>query len=300
MHIKNTAITWFIILFILTSLMVVLVPPTPSIVHTLHLTDISYRFIMFTLLLPYGIIWFTAFYGYDQLERYVRLLVGTTEGRAFKKIANGLKISAWGLIIGTLLTLVLRIIALKIHHMDEWQAIINHYFTLIVALVSFSFMGDGAYMLSGFVETRPTKTATRWVIIIAIVIGAFFVRLVLHNHNVNDNPYYLGIYPLLITIVIPYLYTWAVGGLAIIDIRLYAQKIKGVLYRRALNVLAGGITVVLAIGIVVQYITAAFVANSSVELGPLLALVYGLLAIYAVGFGLVALGAQRLKKIEEI
>lgn len=297
---RRSAMVSFIILFVITVILALVIPPNPDTLHLLHITPGIYKFIVLTLLLPYGLIWFTAFYGYEQLRDYAATLSNTTEGRAFRKISLGLQVFAWGLILSTILALLLGAITDMNPGFVAAQAIINHYVTLGLALVAFTLIGDGTYILADLVGARRTKRTIRWMIASLAIVGLLFARLVVQNINRNDNPYYLPIVWLLFTVVAPYIYTWAIGMIATHDLRMYTNQIRGVLYRQALRSLADGLTIIIVSSIAIQYVTAAFIRRPGAPLGAILLIDYGLLAIEAAGFAMVAIGSKRLKKIEEV
>lgn len=297
---KHVAYAWFAMALAAIVLLALLVPPTPLILRELHISAVAYRFVVFTLLLPYGIIWFSALYGYEQMRRYARMLPGTTEGRAYKKIADGLGVFAWGLILGTLLSEILMWIASTASQFVGTETIINHYFTLAVTLVSFTLIGDGTYALAQSVRAKHSKGSIRLLILVGTIIGVLFTRLVIHNNFMHDSPYYLSLTPLLLTLIIPYVYTWIIGLHATAELFIYAQKVRGILYRQALQKLSNGISIVLILSIAGQYITAGFSTRSGTAVPWVLTIAYSFLVVEAAGFGLVAWGAKQLKRIEEI
>jgi hypothetical protein len=90
------------------------------------------------------------------------------------------------------------------------------------------------------------------------------------------------------------------GLLAAYEIYVFSKHTKGLLYKRALNSLAAGITIAIMTSIVLQYIASDTTHIRKITFNALLLGVYLLLTVYAAGFGLIALGAKRLKKIEEV
>jgi len=64
--------------------------------------------------------------------------------------------------------------------------------------------------------------------------------------------------------------------------------------------LALGITIVIISSIIIQYVTTLMNNGNDLSFGSLLLLVYGLLIVEAAGYALIAYGARRLKRIEEV
>lgn len=298
MRIKSTPMTWFIILLVITSLLAILVPANPASLHSLHISEEIYRLLIISLLVPYAIIWFAAFYGYDQLQRYSRALIFTGEGRAFQKVAKGLGVLAWGLVLEVLVSLVFNAITLGHPEFKAPGGIINHYFNLVIAMAAFILIENGTYELVQQVRAHHSHTVLRWLVVLGAVIGALFQRVIFLNRS-DHNPYYLSVYPLIFTIIVPYVFTWMIGIVSVYELNLYATKVKGLLYKHALQFLSNGLSVVVLLTVVAQFISAATVSAGQ-SLSTLLLIDYVLLAAVALGFVLVAIGAKRLKRIEEV
>lgn len=300
MRIKSTPMTWFTILLLITSLLAILVPGNPASLHTLHISEDVYRLLMITLLIPYAIIWFAAFYGYSQLARYSKALIFTGEGKAFQKIAKGLGVLAWGLILQVLLGLILNAITLSHPTFKAAKTIINDYFGLLISLSAFVLIENGTHDLVRLVRAHHSHATVRVLIVLGAVIAALFQRVVFLNRTDDQNPYYLSAYPLIFTIIIPYVFTWVIGIISVYELNLYAAKVRGLLYKHALQFLAYGLSIVILVSVVVQFVNAAMVTGSSSSLSVVLFTDYILLAAIAAGFVLVAIGAKRLKRIEEV
>jgi len=300
MRIKSTPMTWFTILLIITSLLAILVPANPASLHSLQISEAAYRLVMVTLLVPYAIIWFAAFYGYDQLERYSRALIFTGEGQAFHKIANGLGVLAWGLIVQVLLSLIFNAILLSHPGFDGVKTIVDGYFGLAIALIAFVFIENGTYELVQLVRAHHSHAISRAIIVVGAIIGALFQHVIFLNQATGNNPHHLSTYPLLFTIIVPYIFTWIIAIVSVYELNLYATKVKGLLYKHALQFLANGLSVVILLSVTIQFIDAATNPGTNSSLAVILLYDYLLLAAVALGFVLVAVGAKRLKRIEEV
>lgn len=297
---KSSALMWYGVLIFTAAILALALPPNPETLHTLDITPLEYKAAVFTLIVPYALIWFSAFYAYDKLEKYVDSVRDTREGEAFKKIADGVRILAWGLAIPTIINTLL--MALEAAHpgFHAAQAIINNYIALLVPLIAYTFIGNGTRLLTETVRARPSQIGTRLLVGTFIIVSVFFTYFVVRNQAGNNVAYHLPTFLLLVTFVGPYLYAWLIGLLAAYELRLYSLKTKGVLYQRALVWLAAGITIVVIGSIMVQYLNGIFAGKGDIKLGSILVAVYGLLVVQGAGFVLVALGAKRLKMIEEV
>ncbi len=290
----------FIVLLIVGATLALVLPPSHETLQALHINATQYRVAIFTLILPYAVIWFSAFYAFSRLRQYAMLVRKTPEGEGFRDIARGVGVLAWGLALPTILSMLMGAVAQHLPGFKPVQTIINNYLAVLVPLVGFSIIGRGTRKLNDLVGARPGQRTIRLVIAIFLAVAALFIHSVLHNQNAHDNPYYLDIYLLLLTLIVPYLYTWAIGLLSGLEAALYAKYIKGVLYRRAMTALGGGMAIVIVASVATQYLTASFASKATTSLGFLLALLYMLLAIQAVGYVFIAIGAKQLKKMEEV
>lgn len=299
MRIKSTPMTWFTILLLITSVLAILVPANPVTLHSLHISEDIYRLLVISLLAPYTIIWFAAFYGYDQLARYSRALMFTGEGKAFQKIARGLGVLAWGLILQVLLETILNAVTLSHPTFKATETVITDYFNLLVALGGFVLIENGTYELVKLIRAHHSHTVVRLLVVLGAVIAALFQREVFIN-RAGDNPYYLPVYPLIFTIIVPYVFTWMIGILSVYELNMYTAKVRGLLYKHALQFLANGLSIVIVLSVAIQFVTASTVTGNSSSLGTILLIDYILLGTMAFGYVLVAIGAKRLKRIEEV
>lgn len=297
---KSPALKWYCILIVLASALALILPPSQEILHTFNMHPATYKTVVLTLILPFGLIWFSAFYAYDSLDKYVSTVQDTREGEAFMKIADGVRILAWGLAIPMILSILLAALEGAVPGFHPARIVIDNYVALLVTLVGFTLISSGTRQLTESVRARPSQIGTRLLIGGFIIIGVVFTYFVVHNQAGNYAAYYLPTFFLLITFVAPYLYSWMVGIVGAYELRLYSQKTKGVLYQRALVWLAGGITIVVLGSILVQYLDGILAGRAYISLMSLLLTIYGQLIVQGAGFALVVYGAKQLKKIEEV
>jgi hypothetical protein len=103
-----------------------------------------------------------------------------------------------------------------------------------------------------------------------------------------------------LTVIIPYLYAWFVGIMSAYEITLHAKGVKGLLYRKALmNIVTGLLAVVLSF-IAVQYLNNAWQMPAHVIFTGHLVVSTIFRIIGGAGYILMAIGANRLKRIEEV
>lgn len=296
---RNYALVLGLLVFL-----ILVLPVSPVATEQYDLTHTQYRILLFLIYLPLAGIWYAAFYGYQKLQQYAEAIERTPEGKSFEYLARGAKWLAWGLPIPTLFSLLINAIGNSNPSFHEEAIILSGYVSLIFPLVAFTIMSTGSRALVERAKIRISGVATRNIQLLFVLVGVLYCFLVFRNLDLNslsasNNPYFLPVWLLVITIIIPYLYAWFMGLLTAFDIVQVAKRTKGIFYRQALQLLASGVGVVIVSLIASQYLRTAVPRTGRVSLNFVLVLVYLLLSVMAVGYILIALGAKKLKKIEE-
>jgi hypothetical protein len=297
---KLTPMRWYIILTAIACILALALPPDLQTLQTYHLTSLGYRIVILFLLVPYAIIWYAAFYAFAKLSEYTSLLKNADEETAFRKVVVGMGALAFGMVIPSIISTILNEIASYHHGFKAGATIINHYASLVVALVAFTYMGSGAHNLAVNVKSRKSLNGIRLFALIFTLLSVTFTRATITIHNYHGNPYYLNIYMLVITLVIPYLYAWFIGLVCAYDLWLYSRRVRGVLYKKAFSQLSFGLVATIIGLIAIQFVASAYGNGTNESLTFVLVLIYALLAILLLGLSLMALGTRKLKRIEEV
>lgn len=297
---KTSPMQWYILLLIIAVVLVLIIPPSPETITKLHISLTEYRLALSTLILPFAIIWFSAFYAYNLIRVYTNEIRRTREGDAFKNFADGIGVLAWGLAITTILSILFSAISNAHPGFRTAQTLISNYLAVLVLLIGFVYIGNGTRNLNVIAKIRPGLAATRIILLVFLVVGVLYTHLIVNNIAHTQNPYHLSLYPLLLTFIIPYLYAWFLGLLSANEIRLYSQSIKGIIYKRALIQLGTGIAIVIFSSIFAQFISSVYLNSSNIGIGRALLVTYPIFVVEAIGYGLIALGARLLKRIEEV
>jgi hypothetical protein len=300
--IKITPMWWFVILTILVCILTLASPPDPQALKTYHVSSAQFKIILVFLLIPEALLWFAGFYAFAKLTEYTRYLKNSKEHQAYRQISIGMGFLAFGLVIPSIITQILNNIALHNHGFKPTSMIISHYLSLLVPLISFTFFRDGSQKLVGLGSRtkRGSLMGMRFFALFFIVLAVLFTYTALRTRWVDQNPYYMSVYPLILTMIIPYLYAWFEGLVSAYNFRLYSTSVKGLLYKRAFLDFSYGLAIVIVGLIFVQFITASIGARTDEPLGFILILIYILLGILLAGLSLMAMGTRKLKKIEEV
>src|SRR5438045_1941643 len=102
----------------LTALYVVLalaLPADPEALKHYHLTQAQVRLLLLTIVVPFVAIWFSALYGFLKFKAYAVMVKGSTEGKAFNDLADGLMILAFALPISGIASSLLAYIGTQYH-----------------------------------------------------------------------------------------------------------------------------------------------------------------------------------------
>jgi hypothetical protein len=283
-------------------------PTDPETLQRYSMTTVQARLINVSILLPFAIIWFLAFYGYIAFRDYARLIRKSHEGRAFAHIATGLAILATGLPLVTILSALTRLISQDRADFIPATTVLNHYANIAVTMFAFWYIHKGAHKLLRITKGQPY--GRDWSLLLGsfVILALTYIYLVLTNPARNTNTpsfsgqsiFYLPDWLIVATIILPYMYIWYIGLVSGFYINFYQKKVGGVIYKEAFRYLALGLIAVILSSILRQYITATSNLLADLRLAPLLVLVYSLLIAIATGFVLIAIGARKLKHIEEV
>jgi hypothetical protein len=286
-------------------LLILFLPADQVSMHNYMLSATEYRVLRFSLALPLVLMWFAAFFGYAKLQQYAQTIAKTPEASGYQRLANGCRWLAWGLSTTSIASIILNTNGDNHPRFHSLAIIIINYMSLLYALIAFSVMSGGAHDLATRAKQSLTPATTRSLQLIFVISGVIYCYLTFKHLDLQslastNNPYYLPVWLLVISVIIPNLYAWFVGLLAVHDLGIAARRTHGVLYRRAVRFLASGLVLVIASLISVQYLHSAIPRSGHLSLDTTLIVTYATYLVTMIGFILVSLGANRLKRIEEV
>jgi len=289
------------LLVVLYLVLSVALPPNHATEAAYKLTTLQYHVLLLLVLFPLAVIWLIAFYGYSNMKAYSELVKDSTEGVSLDHISNGLMWLAWGLPITSLVQLIAGSIANAHTGFDSASVIISNYASIIFLLIAFHIMSTGTRLWTEQYNLRISIGGTKFLVLAFVTIGSIYTYVIFHNTYAHNDPYRLPHWLLITTVVIPYLYSWFMGFLAAYEVSMVSKNVTGLLYQQGLRYVSGGIVTVVASSIVLQYFRTTVIApGKALPLGSVLLIVYLLLVLIALGYVLLAYGARKLKKIEEV
>jgi hypothetical protein len=284
----------------------VLVLPASKIVMQEYSIDASqYHLLLLLAELPLLALWFTAFTAYFRLHRYSILLPTTQEGLNWIGISRGFTWLAWGLAVSPLLSLLMNTYSADHQSFHAPAIIISNYLGILFPLVAFTFTSRHARGLLERADTSLNVRVTRTSIVASLIVGVMYCYLIfdhlsLHYPSNSVNTYYLPSWLVAVTIVVPSLYTWFIGVWSAFDISQLARRSPGLLYRRSLQVLSGGLIVVIGSLVAVQYLRLVIPRTGHLSINATFLTTNILYLAAMIGFLVMSIAIKQLQKIEEV
>jgi len=296
----------FAILSATYAVLVLALPVRKLVLEYYHISLLGLRFIELTYLVPQILIWSAAFYGFSKIKEYSKSISKYKDGQEIKYIGFGIGALAIGGPFNAVISTILNAITQYHARLIPTVTIINNYLSVILAIIAVLLIGKGAYGLMASINARTKYRELLILSIIYVIVVGGFCYLVFHklpsslSFGISNKPiYYLPNWLLLFTLVVPYTFVWFIGGYAVLNIRAYQQKVKGIIYKRSMLFLELGITLIIISLVLLQYLTTVSAKLATLKILPLLLIIYPILALVALGYISVAYGAKKLKKIEE-
>lgn len=293
------------LLVLIEVVLIFILPANQAAMHMYHLSSLQYRIVLFAVTLPTLVTWWAAFLGFATLRQYVNTIQDTPEEPYFSRLAQGCGWLAWSLPVSAILMLVLSATA------DQWPSlystavIISNYVNLVLSVIAFSIIGGASRGLVNLAKLKFSLASVRSIIVLFLLGGVSYCYLTFRHFdltslNSTHNAYYLAIWLMVISVMIPYLYAWFSGLLAAYEIDLFSKRTDGVLYRQALRLLVIGLLTIIVSFVALQYMNSLHPGIGPLSLNYQMVLTSVFRVIGGAGFVALAFGALQLKKIEEV
>jgi hypothetical protein len=296
---------WWSLAAVFYVILTIVLPANHATLNEYHLSIGEYRILKLVVSAPVLIVWFTAYWGYEKLRQYSQSISKTSEGEPFKQLSTGVAWLAWSLPATAYCSLILGSLARSQPALKGAGIIITDYVTLILPLIGFVIIGMAARGITKNVRVNFNLASARIIMFLFLLAGVAYCFLTLSHVDLaspgsTHNPYYMPVWLIVITIMVPSLYAWFTGLLAVYEITLFSKDVRGLLYRQALRHLVIGLILVIASLISVQYISGIQPRDYHfmLDLQLLATLVFRIIG--GIGFIFMAMGADKLKKIEEV
>jgi hypothetical protein len=289
-------------------LITLITPPDASVLTRYSLTPSQARALGLTVAAPLVIIWMIAFFGLTRINHYARHIQQDSDGKAFMTLSHGLAVLVLSLPLVSLLSAGLSYISRSKPEFTPVSVIVTNYVTLFTFFVGFYIVHKGAQALIAKVKPKPKDSNQyRFWRFCLVVFSLLFAYLALSNPartvatpGVSRAAYYLPDWLIVGTIIIPYVIVWFLGMQSAYYLRHYQSRVPGVLYKKALGFISNGIAAVILASVLIRFLTSMTEYFSRAGLQMLLMIVYALVIAISIGYILIAVGARKLQKIEEV
>lgn len=296
----------YIVLFVLLTISYLaesfLPKPNKLVLTHYHLSNTGYYELLIPLVCILVVIWLISLYGALRVKSYARLIRGSKDGRGMNLIGNGLLVQTFSLPIISNISYLLNHAANNHPNLQPTMTIIINYISLGLMALAFSLIFIGGHKLSELLPIRVKQLPrSLWqaVFILASALYTYFIIIQPIHHPLDRKVYYLPGWLLVLTIAVPYVFFWYLGIRGAYNMFLYRRNIKGKVYRSALSFLAAGISVIILASVITRIITSLSTRITNLKITPLLMIIYGLLTVIGLGYVLIAVGAKKLREIEE-
>lgn len=276
----------------------------PVTSNAYNLTRSNIVLLDLTLIIPIALIWLAAVFGAERFKRYAVQIGGSRDGESMTVLANGLAWLVYGTIANSLLSGLRSRFILNGRYVGFTQ--LTNYSSILILLIAFVIIFLGSRGLAEQVKSRSIGHKS-WVTALVLLAGIGYIYLLLHNPYRNSTPdpalhqsYFLPDTALIASVILPYLVMWWFGLMAAVNVGAYLRAVKGTLYRQSLQRLVQGFYAVVITAIFFQFLGQLGAYFSGLNLQSILIFIYVIIAVYAVGFLLIASGARKLAKIEEV
>lgn len=300
---KKKLYVWsFLALTLLYAALSLGLPSDPKVLEKYQLTQTHAHLVNLTLVVPLTLVWLSALYGFLRFKHYTAAILESNEGRPFSQLSSGLMILAYSLPLLAIVSLLSSFYAY--HHPDSLRTVtvFKNYANLSFPIAAFVLISKGA---KGLIKTHKVKAFRQKRnagLLATITMSSTYIWLITTRPitPTGDTAYFLPNWLVIFTLAIPYLFIWILGINAALDLYWYKAMVRGTVYKSAIGSLARGIAAIVVVSVCIQVITTSTAGLTRLKFTPLLAIVYALIFLYALGYGWVALGAKKLKQIEDV
>jgi hypothetical protein len=260
---------------------------------------------------PMLLMWLMIAYAALSFNRYSEQIIDFQDGKGFKYIGQSLFILLFSGIFSNYVSQIGGIFK-EIHgssiETTNTITIVQNYFVIFLALLAYIQIFRGArVLLSSINKNINWKKVSAYVLAPLGAVAIVYLWLIFNNQyrTSSDNSLIRATYALpdiliLFTVAVPYLVSWFFGLTALFGIVQFSKNTSGVIYKASLNKFVAGISIVIILTIILQFITQFGDFWSTLGFGSLIAVVSVIFIIIIIGYYMVASGAYFLEKLENI
>lgn len=279
--------------------------PDARIAERFQFQQGNIKLLSYTVSVPQTIIWVVAFYGFIKIREYSNSIGDTVDGEGFSRISKGLGILSFGLPLDSLIaTLFGYYLADNPQNKDELDFLNLFFFTLITFIFSY-YTFKGSKVLANLAKEKENlyRNIFSGIAFFGLIISLVVIYI---NPNgltetVNGEERYTSIGLLLATLRGGIqLFGWYMGIMTAVFMSEYGLYVRGIIYKNALKFVVWGLTLIVSSNIVIRILSTFEVDLEGRSLFFIVISINSVLTLLMIGYGFVAYGAKKLKKIEDI
>ncbi|MBC7708216.1 hypothetical protein H7Y63_03265 [Polaromonas sp.] len=270
--------------------------------HTANTTPINQFLLNLSFIVPEVIIWFIAARAAKHFKKYAIGIKNSLDGKSLNQIANGLLLLVIYLVLlgfgGPLESLFVNAFFIR-----PLVALVNHLPLLLV-------LGASILLYSGS-KKLVTLTDSSWLskrnllvlllpyTVCMVLFSVMFYKQAPYLLTPEGIPRYTLSHSLLIfTYVIPHITVWLLGLITVVNLGWYASRVEGSIYRSLFGDACKGMILIFISIFFAQLLLISPLVVDNFNIGIIL--IYAVLILGLIGFGLLYKGASKLQKIEEL
>jgi hypothetical protein len=267
-----------------------------------HLSTLGIKLLLISIYLPFLVVWVFAVSGWLRFLDFTRKIPEGTQKKGFFFITLGLLVMTINLIVPGTVKSVYGMLGGSAA--DPAWVITNNYVSIALPLLSFALMFKGSSLLVSRTDQKiPFISKIITAIMPATLFALFYIYMIFTNptRQFSTDPairptYFLPDLLVATTIIVPVVVTWVFGLLLVLNLEHYSHHTVSV-NRRALISFYNGIVVIVAASILIQALNSIGSSRfQGINLGLILVILYAVLGLITLGFGLIAHGAKGLEK----
>lgn len=285
----------------------ILLKPSQAMLDQYGISLTKAYIIIMSVAIMLAAIWASAVYGFVHVLEYAKLIAATKDGKAMHKLAIGLGLIAFRSPVTSIFINLMNGITQHYPDLADTGVILSNYLSVAVAVIGFWLINQASEQLLEVAGRTPNSRVRMAFRLLSLGLISLYTFLAIGRggYQFPTNPggrasFYLPNWLIVSTIIVPYAYAWYLAFVASYNLIFYSRNVKGVLYKQALRWVAWGINIIILSTIVFQLTGATGSRGNKLSLGPLLLAAYLLLVLIGAGFVVIAVGAKKLKRIEEI
>lgn len=313
MSLKNHKIITYVALIFawLLSVVLTLSLDPDRLTRKYDISESTLRFLQILYSVPNLIIWIVVGYTILIFKRYSKNIIDSKESIGFKYISYSFVIMLVGMIAAQFFNQLRELVgqnALPEYITSNGLNVTKNYVAVVIAVFTYWFLFKAAESLLSTIKSPLKNKEIILRIIIPLSIIGVIIGFLIANNDIRttsldpDVPATFGVSDNLIyiTMLFPYIVSWIFGFSAILGFNRFRSKTKGIIYKNLFGRLSLGITIIIALTIILQILTQFSENLNNKGIGFILTANTIIYALIVAAFLVVANGAKRLNKIEEI